>query len=128
MFSHMISQFTVDLPFGCAARLICHSFCLIALNHTICFIPLQSRDFTVFAVIFLMLISNWNKQFHKNVKCSVCLLFITHHRPTKILYIKKRESLHNFLYDLLYTILGPAFGTLVFLDKATLRLYCDHFI
>ena len=28
-----------------------------------------------------MLISNWNKQFHKYVKCSIYLLLITHHRP-----------------------------------------------
>jgi hypothetical protein len=45
-----------------------------------------------------MLISNWNKQFQKGVKCSVCLLFITHHRPTNILYINNynTKSLQNF--------------------------------
>jgi hypothetical protein len=30
------------------------------------------------------------------------------------------ESLQNVLYDLLYTILDPAFGTLVFLDMASM--------
>ena len=34
-----------------------------------------------------MPISNWNKQFHKCVKCSFWLLVITHHRPASIIYI-----------------------------------------
>ena len=33
------------------------------------------------------IISNWDKQFHKCVKCSIWLLLIALHGPTNILYI-----------------------------------------
>ena len=86
----MISKFAVQLLISWAARLNCHTFCIIPLNHTIFQSPINPRGFNHFYSHFLngcMHISNWNKQFHKCVKCSVWLLLITHHRAANILYI-----------------------------------------
>jgi hypothetical protein len=45
---------------------------------------------------------------------------VTHDRPATILYIFNICTLQRVLYDLLYIVLGPAFGTLVFPDMATI--------
>ena len=86
---------------------------------------INPRGFNSFYSHFLkwcMLISNWNKQFHKCVKCSIWLLQITQHRPTNSIYNNNIGiTTKPLVWPLiLYTILDPAFGTLVFLDRATI--------
>ena len=113
----MISQFAVHLPIGCAARLICHTFCLIPLNHTIFQFLINPRGFNSFYSHFLngwMLISNLNKQFQQCVKCSIWLHLITHHRPTNILYLFNiRITTKVIVWPLIHYI-RPSLWNLVF--------------
>jgi hypothetical protein len=81
VYSHDFSIYST--PISCSARFICHSFCLIPLNHKTCQLLINPSHF----LNRCMLISNWNESFHKCVKFSVWLFLITHHRPANILYI-----------------------------------------
>ena len=92
LFSHIISHFTVCLPIGCAARLICHSFGLILLNHLS--IPHQSTGIEPFLVIVLMgacLLLTGISNFRNVSSATTGLLLITHHRPINILYINRNH-------------------------------------
>ena len=91
--------------------MICHTFCLIPLNSS----SIQG-DLKVYTVIFLMGVCVLGTSNFINVSSAASGCSSLHTINQQIFFTSSTyDSLHNFLYDLLYTILGPI---LVFLDIA----------
>ena len=111
----MISSFAVRLPISWAARLNCHSFASSIQFFNYSSIQGDLADFTViFWMGTCLLVFGISSFINVSSAASGCSSLHTTHQ--QILFTSSTyESLQNFLYALLYTILGPAFETLVFL-------------
>ena len=93
----MISQFAVRLPISCAARLICHSFCLIPLNHTLFQFLINTRGCNCFVNVISIFI---------NVSSAGSGCSSIHTTDLQIFFISSTYE-HNCMFTYEHTIVWP---------------------